>query len=134
MWSQSGTKGIAVVIVIASAVAGCAEIYYDRRETVGSGAGDAVATNKVAQMIDPWPAASANNRIAFNGQRMQTAQDRYNRGKVITPVLPTQPSKDYQQVQQQAASSQSATSTSTSATPAAAVKGPGGAGGQAVHQ
>ena len=85
--------------MIASAVAGCSDIYYDRRETVALGAGDAVATNKVTQMIDPWPRASANNRIAFNGQLMQSAQDRYNRGKVITPVLPTQASKDYQAMQ-----------------------------------
>jgi hypothetical protein len=123
MWSRSGTKGIAVVVVIASAVAGCAEIYYDRRETVGAGSGDAVATNKVAQMVDPWSPASANNRIGFNGQLMQSAQDRYNRGKVITPVLPTQASRDYQQAQQQAASTQSSTNQSTSATPAAPVKG-----------
>ena len=124
MWSRSGTKGIVVVVVIASAVAGCAEIYYDRRETVGAGSGDAVATNKVAQMVDPWPPASANNRIAFNGQLMQSAQDRYNRGKVITPVLPTQASKDYQSMQREAAGAQSATSQSTTATPAAPVKGP----------
>jgi hypothetical protein len=57
---------------------------------------------------------------------MQSAQDRYKRGKVITPILPTQASKDAQVVQQQAAQSQSATGVSTSATPAAAVKGPGG--------
>jgi hypothetical protein len=110
--------------LIASAVAGCAEIYYDRRETVGSGSGDALETNKVAQMIDPWSRASANNRIAANGQLMQSAQDRYNRGKQITPVLPTQASKDYQSVAQQAASSQSSTTQSTSAAPAAPVKGP----------
>jgi hypothetical protein len=126
MWSKSGTKGIAAVVVIASAVAGCAEMYYDRRETIGAGSGDAVATNKVAQMRDPWPRASANNNIAFNGQLMQSAQDRYNRGKVYTPVLPTTTSKDYQMIQQQAASSQSATNQSTSATPAAPVKGPNG--------
>jgi hypothetical protein len=124
MWSRSGTKGIAVVVVIASAVAGCAEIYYDRRETVGSGSGDAIETNKVAQMIDPWSRASANNRIAFNGQLMQSAQDRYNRGKVVTPVLPTSTSKDYQSMHTQAAGAQAATSQSTSATPAAPVKGP----------
>ena len=125
MWSQSGTKAIAAMVVIATAVAGCSEIYFDRRETVALSAGDAVATNKVTQTIDPWPRASANNRIAFNGRRLQAAQDRYNRGKVITPVLPTLVSKDYQQIQQQAASQQSATSQSTSATPAAPVKGPG---------
>jgi hypothetical protein len=124
MWSQSGTRAIAAMVVIATAVAGCSEIYYDRRDTVALSAGDALATNKVTQTIDPWSRASANNRIAFNGQRLQAAQDRYNRGKVITPVLPTLVSKDYQQAQQQAASSQSAISTSTSATPAAPVKGP----------
>jgi hypothetical protein len=124
MWSRSGIKGIAVVVVIASAVGGCAEIYYDRRETVGSGSGDAIETNKVAQMIDPWSRASANNQIAANGRLMQSAQDRYNRGKVITPVLPTQASRDYQTAQQGAAGAQSATSQATSATPAAPVKGP----------
>jgi hypothetical protein len=124
MWSQSGTRAIAAMVVIATAVAGCSEMYYDRRDTVALSAGDAIATNKVTQTIDPWSRASANNRIAFNGQRLQAAQDRYNRGKVITPVLPTLVSKDYQQAQQQAASSQSAISTSTSATPAAPVKGP----------
>ena len=124
MWSQSGTRAIAAVVVIAAAVAGCSEMYYDRRDTVALSAGDALATNKVTQTIDPWSRASANNRIAFNGQRMQSAQDRYNRGKVITPVLPTLVSKDYQQIQQQAAATQSSTAQSTSATPAAPVKGP----------
>jgi hypothetical protein len=114
-----------VTVVLATAVAGCADIYYDRRETVSLGAGDAIAINKATQTIDPWPRHSMNNRIAANGQLMQAAQDRYNRGKVITPVLPTKASHDYLIIQQQAASSQSATSVSTSATPAAAVKGPG---------
>jgi hypothetical protein len=99
-------------------------MYYDRRDTVSLGAGDGIATNKVTQVIDPWPRHSANNRISANGQLMQAAQDRYNRGKVITPVLPTQTSKDYQSVQQSAAGQQSATSSSTSAAPAAPVKGP----------
>ena len=126
MSSRSGTRAIAAVVVIASAVAGCSEMYYDRRETVSLGAGDSVATNKVTQMVDPWPAASAKNNIAFNGQLMQAAQDRYNRGKVITPVLPTSTSKDYQSMQSNAASSQSATSQSTAAAPAAPVKGPNG--------
>jgi hypothetical protein len=124
--SKSGIKAIAVAVVLGVAVSGCSDIYFDRRETIALGAGDGVATNRVTHMIDPWPAHSMNNRIAFNGQRAQSATDRYNRGKVITPVLPTTASKDYQTVQQSAAGQQSATSQSTSATPAAAVKGPGG--------
>ena len=129
MSSRSGTKGIAAVVVIASAVAGCSDIYFDRRQTISLGSGDAIATNKVTQMVDPWPAASANNNIAFNGQRMQSAQDRYNRGTVITPVLPTSASKDYQSMQSSAANSQAATGQSTAATPAAPVKGPNGSNG-----
>jgi hypothetical protein len=130
MSSRSGTRAIAAVVVIASAVAGCSEMYYDRRETVALGAGDAVATNKVTQMVDPWPAASANNNIAFNGQLMQSAQDRYNRGKVFTPVLPTSTSKDYQSMHSAAAQSQAATGQATSATPAVPVQGPSGSNGK----
>ena len=37
-------------------LAGCSE-YLDRRDTVALSAGDAVATNKVTQMVDPWPRA-----------------------------------------------------------------------------
>jgi hypothetical protein len=121
MWSQSGIKGIAAVVVVAATVAGCSEVYFDRRETVSLGAGDAVATNKVTHTVDPWPRASTNNNIAFNGMLMQSAQDRYNRGKVVTPVLPTQASRDYQSVQSTAAGSQQATSQAVA--PAVAVKG-----------
>lgn len=124
MLSRSGIKVVAAAVAIATAVAGCSEIYYDRRESISLGAGDGIATNKVTQTVDPWSRASANDRIAFNGQRLQAAQDRYNRGKVLTPVLPTQTSKDYQATQQQAASQQLATGQSTSAAPAAPVKGP----------
>jgi hypothetical protein len=114
---------MAAAVMIGAAVAGCSEIYIDRRETIALGAGDGIATNKVTQMVDPWPPASTNNRIAFNGQVMQSAQDRYKRGRVITPGLPTQTSKDYQSIQQQAAA-QAATGQPTSAS-AAAVRGAG---------
>jgi hypothetical protein len=127
MSSRSGPKTtIAAVVAVATAVAGCSEMYFDRRETVSLGAGDAVASNKVTQMVDPWPRYSNNNNIAYNGRLMQAAQDRYNRGRVITPVLPTEASKDYQSMAATAAGAQSATSSSTSATPAAPVKGPNG--------
>ena len=128
MCSQSATRTLAVMLVLGTAVSGCSDMYYDRRETVSLGAGDALATNKATQTIDPWPRHSMNNRIAANGQLMQAAQDRYNRGKVVTPVLPTNASRDYQSAQQAAAQSQMLTGQSTSATPAAAVKGPGGGG------
>jgi hypothetical protein len=126
MFSQSGIKAVGAILALGVMLGACSEIYLDRRETVSLGAGDALAVDEVTHMIDPWPRYSANHRIAFNGERVQAAQDRYRHGKVITPVLPTTVSKDYQTAQQQAASTQAATSQSTSATPAAPVKGPGG--------
>ena len=65
-------------------LAGCSE-YLDRRDTVALSGGDAVATNRVTQMIDPWPRASADRNIAFNGEKMQSAVERYRTGRVIQP-------------------------------------------------
>jgi len=73
---------LAAVLV---ALTGCSE-YLDRRDTVALSGGNAVATNKVTQMVDPWPRASANRNIAFNGEKMQSAVERYRTNKVIPPV------------------------------------------------
>lgn len=68
-------------------LAGCAnpDLYWDRRETIAIGAGDAVAANSVTQMVDPWPPASGNKNIAFNGQKMQSAVERYRTNRVTQP-------------------------------------------------
>ena len=65
-------------------------MYFDRREGVTLGAGDAVAANAAMQTIDPWPARSGNTNIAFNGQRMQSAVERYRTNNVTQPVDPMQ--------------------------------------------
>lgn len=65
-------------------LAGCSE--YVTRSDLGSPfAGDAVARNKVVQMIDPWPRASAERRIAYDGEVMRRAVERYHTGRVIRP-------------------------------------------------
>jgi hypothetical protein len=124
MSSRSGTRAAAALLVLGATLSACSEIYYDRRETVSLGASDALATNKVTMMTDPWPRHSANNKLAFNGERMQSAHERYRLGKTYIPVNVTTSSAAYQQAQQQAAAQQAATQQATSATPAAAVKGP----------
>jgi hypothetical protein len=104
-------------------LAGCSDIYYDRRDTIAPNGGDAVAANQVTQMVDPWPPHVGNRNIAFNGERMQAAQERYRHGKVIPPVNATTSSVAYQQAQQAAASATSATQqTATPTTPATPVK------------
>jgi hypothetical protein len=51
-------------------------------------AGDAKAINQVTMMVDPWPRHSANRNIAFNGERMQGAVERYRTHNVIRPFSP----------------------------------------------
>jgi hypothetical protein len=109
MSSRSGIKAaapVAVALSFALTLIGCSDIYFDRRETVALHAGDAMATNRVTHMIDPWSRASANREIAFNGEKMQTAVERYRTGRVIPPVNATT-SSFYQAVAQQAAQSTS---------------------------
>ena len=65
-------------------LASCSE-YVDRRDSISLSAGNAVATDIDTQMVDPWPPASADRNIAFNGQKMQSAVQRYRNNQVIQP-------------------------------------------------
>lgn len=75
-----------VMVTVCTALAGCSDIYYDRRESIALSAGDALKTNQVTQMVDPWPASSANRNIPFNGEKMQSAVERYRTNNVIPPA------------------------------------------------
>jgi hypothetical protein len=76
---------LVAALTCGSALAGCSDLYFDRRETVSFGAGDAVATNATLQTVDPWPAGSANRDFKTNGPRMAGAIERYRTGKIIQP-------------------------------------------------
>ena len=127
MWSRSRIKPVRplvgatliLVILAGSMLAGCSDVYFDRRETIALSADDAVATDRVAQMIDPWPREVGQRKIAFNGEKMQTAVERYRTGKTQPPVNVTTSSTAYQAAEQAAAAS---VAPPTSATPAAPVK------------
>ncbi|MBV9260216.1 MAG: hypothetical protein JO205_02480 [Pseudolabrys sp.] len=69
----------------ALALCGCTQGYLDRRDTIALSAGNAGQTNKVAHMVDPWPPYSGDTRLATNGQKMQSAVERYRDNKVIPP-------------------------------------------------
>jgi hypothetical protein len=129
MWSRSRinsmrrTVGVTVLAAIAgSSLAGCSDIYFDRRETVALGANDHIDTNRVAQMIDPWPRYVGKREIAFNGEKMQSAAERYRTGRVMPPVNVTTSSTAYQAAEQAATATLNAGSPSTISAPAAAVK------------
>jgi hypothetical protein len=110
---------LALVLLAGALLAGCSDVYFDRRETLALGADDGVATDRVAQMIDPWPRDVGTRDIAFNGEKMQTAVERYRTGRTLPPVNVTTSSAAYQAAQQAAAASVAPTG---SATPAAPVK------------
>jgi hypothetical protein len=91
MSCPSNTKATSIVLAVlamSSALPGCSDIYFDRRETVVPYAGDAKAINQATMMVDPWPRYSANRNIAFNGERMQGAVERYRTHNIIRPVSP----------------------------------------------
>jgi len=67
-------------------VAGCSDIYYDRRDTITFRAGDANAVNRVTHAVDMWPAAAGYRDLESNGQKMQGAIERYRTNKVTPPV------------------------------------------------
>jgi hypothetical protein len=104
MFSRSATKTFAALMLAAATLGGCSDYYYDRRETVTLHSGEAMAANRVTQMIDPWPAASGNRNIAYNGEKAATAAERYRTGRIIPPVNATTSSAAYNQAAQQAQS------------------------------
>ncbi|HEY7191861.1 MAG TPA: hypothetical protein VH436_35180 [Vicinamibacterales bacterium] len=93
------SRRLLLALAVSGALAGCSDIYWDHRDSVALSSGDAVAANRVVHMVDPWPRASADRNIAFNGQRMQGAAERYRTNQVTAPVNATTSSTSYQQVQ-----------------------------------
>src|SRR5271163_4061729 len=85
---SSPAGAIAAALALAATLAGCSDLYMDRRDSIALSAGDAVAANQTAQMYDPWPAHSGNVNHATNGQRMQSAVERYRTNAVTPPVPP----------------------------------------------
>lgn len=89
-------KTAAAVLAFAGSLclASCSQ-YVDRDETVFLGAGDAVQSNMMAHIIDPWPRDVGNTRISYNGERMQKAAERHRVNAVTDPGC-ARPAPDYQ--------------------------------------
>jgi hypothetical protein len=83
---RSRLRVLSAALLCGSLLAACSDIYYDRRDTVAFGAGDAVAANKVVHAVDMWPEAAGYRDIESNGQKMQGAVERYRTNKVTPPI------------------------------------------------
>ena len=81
--SRNSFRGAMLALATAPLLSGC--VYLDHRDTVSFAAGDAVATNKIIHMVDPWPPRAGDRNIAFDGERMVLAAERYRADKVKEP-------------------------------------------------
>ena len=73
MCFRSATRTIAAAALLGAMLGGCSEYYFDRRDTITLHSGEAMAANRVTQMIDPWPPASGQRNIAYNGEKAAAA-------------------------------------------------------------
>jgi hypothetical protein len=70
--------------------------YFERKDTIVSGAGDARNVNAATHIIDPWPRYVGDRRIPMNGERAAGAVERYRTNTpwatpcAITPVFDVQ--------------------------------------------
>ncbi|MGL4242687.1 MAG: hypothetical protein ACRCTI_16365 [Beijerinckiaceae bacterium] len=69
------------MLFAATALVGLAacDKYVDRRDQVTFGSGDAVAFNKAAQIIDPWPAAARTVTHGMRGEQAEAALTKLRR-------------------------------------------------------
>lgn len=81
---------LAAVAALLAALGGCAnDPGLENTDAITPQLGDAVAANKVAQTIDPWPRYVSNADIPANGRRARTAAERYYNGTILPPVPAT---------------------------------------------
>jgi hypothetical protein len=68
--------------------------YFERKNGVTLGAGNAKSINSATHIIDPWPRNVGNTRIPGDGQRMSGAVERY-RDVAKLPLAPPPIATEY---------------------------------------
>ena len=88
---SNNMRALLLISLAAGVLGGCTNApydphgYLDRRDSIELTAGDANASNIAVQMVDPWPAYAGNKNLAYNGQRVQAAVQRYRNNEVTPP-------------------------------------------------
>jgi hypothetical protein len=70
--------------------------YFERKDTIVSGAGDARDVNAATHIIDPWPSYVGNRQIPMNGERAAGAIQRYRTNTPWATPCPITPIFDIQ--------------------------------------
>jgi hypothetical protein len=84
--SRSNVRAAILALAATTLLGACTDMYLDRRDTVSFAAGDAPAANKITHMVAPWPIRAGDRNIAFDGERMAAAAERYRTDKVKQPA------------------------------------------------
>jgi hypothetical protein len=84
---QRDKKLSVAAVLLSLMLGGCADLYWDRRDSIAFWAGDAPASNVAIHTIDPWPPVAAKRRLSTNGELAQRAAERYRTNKT-TPLRP----------------------------------------------
>jgi len=74
--SRSEAARVALVVLLALPAGACVD-YLNHRDSVTLAAGDAVHANAAIQTIDPWPGASREKQILYDGQYAKPRIDAY---------------------------------------------------------
>jgi len=84
---QINSRGLTIAALAVTLLLGaCTDMYLDRRDGVSFAAGNANASNKAIQVIDPWPVYAARQDIAHDGERAAAAAERYRTNTVTPPA------------------------------------------------
>jgi hypothetical protein len=94
--------------------------YFQRKDTIVSGAGDARDVNAATHIIDPWPRNVGNRRIPANGERMSGAVERY---RTNTPWMTPCPITNTFEIQAEGLVSQTLRGCANSGSPRAGTPG-----------
>ncbi len=69
---------------LAGFLSACAQ-YMNHNEGISPSAGNAVAHNRIVQMIDPWPRHAGRTHIPGSGERLLVGLDKYRENKIPPP-------------------------------------------------
>ncbi|MES2907355.1 MAG: hypothetical protein V4691_10120 [Pseudomonadota bacterium] len=70
---------IIITTSVACLLIGCND-YLDHNDRMTPFSGEAMAANRAAQMVDPWPASAADRNFSTNGERMMRVMTKYKGG------------------------------------------------------
>ena len=59
--------------------------YLARRDSIALGLGDAMHSNRVIHTVDPWPRHAKDDKLEFDGQRMDLSIELYQKNESIEP-------------------------------------------------